>query len=211
MRGWPVHGPFLMIGGRTLGGVELVLIAVGLSMDAFAVSICKGLVLDRATVKNAAIVGGYFGLFQALMPLLGYLIGAQFSSLIEAYDHWVAFFLLLFIGGKMIYECLRDRKAGETETADAERGTDCLSIKNMLPYAIATSIDALAVGISFAFLKVDILPAILSIGFITLVLSMLGVKIGNLFGTRFKSQAELAGGVILLLIGIKILIEHLSL
>ena len=180
--------------------IELFLIAVGLSMDAFAVAICKGLSMPKMSIKNAVIVGLYFGGFQGLMPLLGYLIGYRFQDAIVAYDHWIAFLLLGFIGGNMIKEALD----AEEESCDAS-----VAFKDMIVLAIATSIDALAVGVSFAFLKVDIIPAVSFIGIVTFLLSMVGVKVGNLFGCKYKSKAEFAGGLILILIGLKILIEHL--
>ena len=186
-----------------MGFFELFLIAAGLSMDAFAVAICSGLSSREAVFKRAVIVGLYFGVFQAAMPLIGYLIGSQFADAISAFDHWIAFVLLLFIGGKMIFESF---KKEDGKPADAS-----LKLSRMLPLALATSIDALAVGVSFAFLSVDIVPAISFIGVITLLLSMAGVKIGSLFGTKFKSKAELAGGVILILMGVKILLEHMEL
>lgn len=181
--------------------LTLFTIAVGLSMDAFAVSICKGLALKKITFRKALLVGLWFGGFQALMPLIGYLLGVQFQSKITAVDHWIAFLLLCFIGINMIREAC---------TKEEEQTNDSLAVKDMLILAIATSIDALAVGVTFAFLQVNILPAITFIGITTLVLSMIGVKIGNVFGTRYKSKAELAGGIILVLIGVKILLEHLG-
>ncbi len=180
--------------------IELFFIAVGLSMDAFAVAICKGLSMQRMNVKHAVIVGLYFGGFQALMPLLGYLIGYRFQDAIVSYDHWIAFILLGFIGGSMI----KDALSHEEESCDAS-----VAFQDMIVLAIATSIDALAVGVSFAFLRVDIVPAVSFIGIITFLLSIVGVKAGNLFGCKYKSKAELAGGLILILIGLKILIEHL--
>ena len=182
---------------------ELFIIAVGLSMDAFAVAVCKGLSMRRATLKNALIVGLYFGVFQAAMPLIGYFLGISLADQITAYDHWIAFALLAIIGGKMIYESFHKDADGEDEGGE-------VTLKKMLPLAVATSIDALAVGVSFAVLRVSIFPAVTFIGVVTLTLSMLGVKIGNIFGAKFKSKAELAGGVILILMGTKILLEHLE-
>ncbi len=179
----------------------LFTIAVGLSMDAFAVAICKGLAMKKITLRKALIIGLWFGGFQALMPLIGYLLGVQFQSKITSIDHWIAFVLLCFIGINMI------REACSTEE---ENASESLAVKEMLLLAIATSIDALAVGVTFAFLQVTILPAIAFIGLTTLILSMAGVKIGNVFGTRYKSKAEFAGGIILIVIGIKILLEHLG-
>lgn len=183
---------------------ELFLIAVGLSMDAFAVAICTGLSMKRFSMKKALTVGLYFGVFQAAMPLIGYIVGSQFADKITAYDHWIAFVLLLLIGGNMIKESL----SKDCETCADEE--EPLTPKKMLPLAVATSVDALAVGVSFAFLKVEIIPAISFIGVITLVLSVAGVKIGNMFGLKFKSKAEFAGGVILIIIGLKILLEHIG-
>ena len=179
---------------------ELALIAVGLSMDAFAVAVCKGLSTPKVEGKHACTVGLYFGGFQALMPLLGYLLGSRFRVWIESVDHWIAFILLAMIGLNMIRE-----SRGEAEQVDAS-----LSVKAMVPLAVATSIDALAVGISFAFLNVKIVPAVLLIGVITFALSALGVKLGNVFGMKYKSKAELLGGVVLILMGLKILLEHLG-
>ena len=183
-----------------MGFIELFLIAVGLSMDAFAVSVCKGLSVKKAGVKHAALAGLYFGGFQFLMPVIGYLLGFRFESVIETVDHWVAFVLLAFIGGSMIRESF-----GKDEEMNDDFG-----VKTMLLMAVATSIDALAVGITFAFLNVQILPAAGLIGVTTFLLSFVGINIGNVFGARYKSRAELAGGVILVLIGAKILLEHLG-
>lgn len=180
---------------------SLLTIAIGLSMDAFAVSICKGLAMKKITLKKALTVGLWFGGFQAMMPFAGYLLGIRFQSRITAIDHWIAFLLLGIIGFNMIREACSKKE---------EQTDDSLHAKDMLLLAIATSIDALAVGVTFAFLQVSILPAITLIGITTLVCSMLGVKIGNVFGTRYKSRAELAGGVILILMGLKILLEHLG-
>ena len=185
-----------------MGIMELFLLASGLSMDAFAVSVCKGLAMPGITVKKASIVGVWFGGFQALMPLLGYFLGTQFKDKITAIDHWIIFILLGIIGFNMIREAL----SGECEATD-----DALDIKTMFVLAVATSIDALAVGITFAFLNVKIFSAVFFIGVTTFILSAAGVKIGNVFGTRYKAKAELAGGVILILLGTKILLEHLGL
>lgn len=181
--------------------LSLFILAVGLSMDAFAVSICKGLAMDRVTLKKAGIVGLWFGGFQALMPAIGYLLGSQFEQFITAIDHWIAFVLLGLIGASMIKEAL---------SKDEEHATASLDVKTMFLLAVATSIDALAVGVTFAFLQVNILAAVLFIGMTTLILSMIGVKVGNVFGLRYKAKAEIAGGVILILMGIKILLEHLG-
>ena len=184
-----------------MGLIELFLIAVGLSMDAFAVSVCKGLAMPKCTFKKAAIVGLWFGGFQALMPAFGYILGAQFQEAIASIDHWIAFVLLALIGGNMIREALGD----DEEEADAS-----LDVKTMFLLAVATSIDALAIGITFAFLKVNIIPAVCFIGSVTFIISFAGVKIGNVFGARYKNKAEIVGGVILILLGLKILLEHLG-
>lgn len=183
---------------------ELFLIAAGLSADAFSVSVCKGLNMRKLNLKHAYIIALFFGVFQAVMPLIGYLLGTGFSKYIERFDHWIAFVLLAFIGGKMAIEAIRE-KDGE-----AEKKTDTLSIGELTVLAVATSIDALAVGITFAFLKVNILPSVLLIGVTTFALSLGGVLLGNRFGAKYKTKAELAGGVILILIGLKILLEHLG-
>ena len=180
---------------------ELFLIAVGLSMDAFAVAVCKGLSMKRIDKKYTLLIALFFGGFQALMPLLGYFLGSQFSFYIEKIDHWVVFLLLALIGGNMIKE---SREAAEEETYCG------IDYKELLLLAVATSIDALAVGITFAFLRVEIVPAVLLIGCTTFALSLIGVVVGNLFGARYKSRAELTGGIILILIGAKILLEHLG-
>lgn len=181
---------------------ELFLIAVGLSMDACAVGICAGLTMRKAIMKKALIIGLYFGIFQAVMPLIGYIAATRFADRIIAYDHWIAFVLLCFLGGKMISGSFK-----KDENPDKE-----ISIKpvQILPLAVATSIDALAVGVSFAFLKVGIGPAVCFIGVITFLLSAVGVMAGNAFGVKLKSKAEFTGGVILILIGLKILLEHLN-
>ena len=185
-----------------MGLIELFVLAVGLSMDAFAVSVCKGLAMARCDVKKAMTCGIWFGGFQALMPAIGYVLGRQFANYITAIDHWIAFVLLAFIGGNMIREAV----SGEEEEAD-----DSLDIKTMFLLAVATSIDALAVGITFAFLPgTNIVAAVSFIGIVTFVLSSLGVKIGNVFGMRYKKKAEIAGGAILLILGVKILLEHLG-
>lgn len=180
--------------------LELFILAVGLSMDAFAVSICKGLSFKKMNVHNAVIVGLYFGGFQAGMPLLGFLLGMQFQEAIVNIDHWIAFILLSIIGSNMIREALNK----EEEDYD-----DSLDMKNMMLLAVATSIDALAIGVTFAFLQVQILPAVTFIGLTTFILSAIGVKVGNVFGTKYKAKAELSGGIILVLMGLKILVEHL--
>lgn len=184
-----------------MGIVELLILAVGLSMDAFAVAVCKGLALKRTRPRQMAAVGLWFGGFQALMPVLGYFVGIRFAEYIESIDHWVAFVLLGVIGGNMV----RESFSKEEEETDAS-----LSFRKMLPMAVATSIDALAVGVSFAFLNVNIWLAAAFIGVVTFLLSGAGVKVGSLFGARYKSRAELCGGVILILLGLKILLEHLG-
>lgn len=184
-----------------MGILELLLLSVGLAMDAFAVSICKGLALERVTLKHAAIVGAWFGVFQALMPTIGYFLGSAFEQYITAFDHWIAFALLALIGGNMIREALHP----EEDSADASLG-----FRTMLLLAIATSIDALAVGVTFAFLQVNLLASVLMIGIITFGISMAGVKLGSVFGNRYQARAELAGGAILILLGVKILLEHLG-
>ena len=179
---------------------ELFLIACGLSMDAFAVSVCKGLSVRKASLSQSLVTGLWFGGFQAGMPLIGYLLGVSFSSLITSVDHWIAFILLAIIGGNMIRESFSPE-----ETCDGS-----FSVKTMLPLAVATSIDALAVGITFAFLQVSIVPAVSFIGVITFLLSAAGLKIGNVFGSRWRSKAEFLGGLVLILMGAKILLEHLG-
>ena len=184
---------------------ELLIIAVGVSMDAFAVAVCKGLSIQTLKLRHALIVGLWFGLFQALMPTLGWLLGSAFANLITAVDHWVVFALLAIIGGNMIRESL-----GKEEGCECEECTCSLAFGNMLMLALATSIDALAVGVSFALLNVNILAVVLSIGLCTFLISTVGVKIGNVFGARFKSKAEFLGGAVLVLMGLKILLEHLG-
>ena len=183
-----------------MGLVELIILSVGLAMDAFAVSICKGLAMKKMKWKNAIIIGLYFGIFQAIMPLIGYLLGVRFQSAITSIDHWVAFVLLVGIGANMIREAMSKEK---------EKASDSIKVKDMLILAIATSIDALAIGITFAFLEVNITLAVSLIGIITFIISVIGVKIGNIFGDKYEKKAELAGGIILIGLGIKILIEHL--
>lgn len=178
---------------------ELFILAVSLSMDAFAVSICKGLSTGRPRLGHCLTCGGWFGGFQALMPLIGWLLGVRFQGMIVSIDHWIAFVLLALIGFNMV----RESRGGEAEELDCS-----FSPRAMFPLAVATSIDALAVGVTFAFLQVDILPAVLFIGVTTFILSAAGVKVGAVFGSRFKSKAELAGGLILIGMGIKILLEH---
>ena len=183
-----------------MGLFELLIVAVGLSMDAFAVSICKGLSVQKVKPKHMIIAGLYFGGFQGLMPLFGYLLGVNFQSLIERFDHWIAFVLLSLIGLSMIKE---SREC-------AEELNDSFSFRTMLPLAVATSIDALAVGVTFAFLQVNIVPAVLFIGVITFIFCAIGIRIGNIFGCKYKSKAELFGGLVLVCMGLKILLEHLG-
>lgn len=184
-----------------MSALELFILAIGLSMDAFAVSICKGLAVKRIDMGKAGIVGLWFGGFQALMPMIGYFLGSRFSNAIQSVDHWVAFILLSLIGANMIREALsRDEDAG--------RDSGSLSFKTMLMLAVATSIDALAAGITFAFLDVDIALAAGMIGCTTCIISMAGAKVGGVFGTKYKSKAEMTGGVMLILLGLKILLEH---
>ncbi len=184
-----------------MGFLELFLIGVGLSADAFAVAICKGLSMRKINYQQSAVIALFFGGFQALMPLIGWGLGRQFEAYIVSIDHWIAFVLLGYIGGKMIWDAFHE----EDDTCPVS-----FDLKELLVMAIATSIDALAVGITFAFLKVEIFRAITIIGCTTFALSLVGVFIGNRFGSRYKSKATLAGGVILILIGLKILLEHLG-
>lgn len=213
MRGFAVRGfPMNFFGCRAasdffvdgVAGMELVLIAVGLSMDAFAVALCKGLCMKKLNYAQGAVIALFFGGFQLLMPLIGWLLGKQFERYITPVDHWIAFALLAYIGGKMIWEAVREK---EEETCPVDQRLD---LKELLVMAIATSIDALAVGITFAFLGTPIVSAVLVIGLITFILSYLGVLLGHRFGTRFQRKAEFAGGAVLVLIGLKILLEHLG-
>lgn len=183
-----------------MGVLELILIAVGLAMDAFAVSVCKGLSMSKMEWKKAVVIGLYFGGFQALMPLIGYILGVGFEDKIKSIDHWIAFILLVFIGINMIKESFETK----------EESNDKIDFKTMLILSMATSIDALAVGVTFAFLNVNIMLAISLIGIITFIISMIGVKIGNVFGDKYETKAELAGGFILIFLGVKILLEHLG-
>lgn len=192
---------FLPATGKEIMSIfELFLIAVGLSMDAFAVAICKGLSMKKMSWKNALKAGVYFGGFQALMPFAGYMLGVNFKDLITKVDHWIAFILLSIIGISMIKEAF-----GKEEDVDDDFG-----VKTMITLAIATSIDALAIGVTFAFLNVNIVPAISFIGCITFIFGVVGVRIGNVFGTKYKAKAEILGGIILIAMGIKILFEHLG-
>ncbi len=181
--------------------LEIILISVGLAMDAFAVAICKGLSMKKMSWKKALIIGAYFGIFQMVMPIIGFMLGMGFSSLLENIDHWIAFILLSFIGGKMIKEAFQEE----------EKTNDSVDFKTMFMLAVATSIDALAVGVTYAFLDVtNCIEAFSSIGVITFVLSVIGVKIGNKFGNKYGANAEFAGGLILIFMGVKILLEHLN-
>lgn len=193
-----------------MGLAELVLLAVGLSMDAFAVSICKGLGMKKINLKVAAVLGLFFGGFQAGMPVIGWALGSQFMGIIGPIDHWIAFILLAFIllafiGGKMLWEAFTEDE-DEGDNKNAER----IDLGEYLILAIATSIDALAVGISFAALSVDIVPAVSLIGVATFIFSVAGVAIGHTFGARYEKPATIVGGVVLILIGLKILLEHLG-
>ena len=181
--------------------IEIFLIGISLAVDAFAVSICKGLSMKKYEVKKGLIIGIYFGIFQGIMPIIGYLLGTTFENLITSIDHWIAFVLLLTIGANMIREAL---------SSDEETNNDKVDIKTMIPLAVATSIDALAIGITFAFFKVNILTATIIITITTFILSIIGTKIGNKFGIKYKNKAEFIGGLILILMGIKILLEHLK-
>ncbi|MCL2058000.1 MAG: manganese efflux pump MntP family protein [Oscillospiraceae bacterium] len=216
-----------------MGFVELLFLAFGLAMDAFAISICAGVTSMGATLKRALIIGLYFGIFQAVMPVIGYFAALGFSEIISGFDHWVVFALLTFIGGKMIYgsrkndDCDNDEGNGGENGGGAEAGSGSgksgggatasggvggsLKPSVMLPLALATSIDALAVGVSFSILNVNIVLSALLIGAITMAMSMAGINIGEVFGAKYKSKAEVAGGIILIIIGIRILIEHLEL
>ncbi len=184
-----------------MGFFELFLIGVGLSMDAFAVSVCKGLAMQKINKRDSLLLALFFGGFQAIMPLTGYLLGSQFAEHIERWDHWIAFILLAFIGVNMVKE------SREEEKEEAAHGGN-ITYRELFTLAVATSIDALAVGVTFAFLQVQIVPAITLIGCTTFVLTLVGVWVGNLFGARYKNRAELTGGIILILIGLKILLEH---
>ncbi len=181
--------------------LTLFITAVGLSMDAFAVSVCKGLAMKKADIKKALIIGLWFGSFQALMPAAGYLLGTRFEASVTAIDHWIAFVLLALIGANMIKEAL---------SKEEDKADDSVDVKTMSLLAVATSIDALAVGVTYAFLQVRIVPAVTFIGVTTFILSVAGVKIGNVFGLKYKAKAEITGGVILIVMGLKILLEHLT-
>lgn len=184
--------------------IQTLLISIGLSMDAFAVSICKGLGMSKLNKKQMLIIALYFGGFQTLMPYIGWAVGARFSSYVSQYAHWIAFILLAIIGGKMIHEALTESEDCEDDGIKDKK----LSHKELLLLAIATSIDALAVGISFAFLNVPIIPSIIIIGLTTFAISLVGVIIGNIFGSKYKNKAEFVGGLILVIIGLKIVLEQ---
>ena len=187
-----------------MGFIELFLIGVGLSMDAFAVAICKGLGMRRLNVGQAFVIALFFGGFQALMPAIGWLLGSQFAHVVEPIDHWIAFALLAFIGGKMIADALRGDDEQEAPSESA------LDLRELVMLAIATSVDALAVGVTFAFLQMDIVFPVLFIGMTTFALSYAGVAIGHQFGSRWEKPSTIAGGIVLILIGCKILFEHLG-
>lgn len=190
-----------------MGVIELLLMGVGLAMDAFAVSICKGLAMRKVNKKQCFVIALFFGGFQALMPFVGYVLGSQFAEYITRIDHWVAFILLGYIGGKMIHEAWKERN----ESVEIKEMDPPLDLRELLILAIATSIDALAVGITFAFLEVNIVEAISIIGVVTFIISGIGVFIGNIFGNKYKSKAEFVGGAILVILGVRILVEHLGL
>lgn len=181
--------------------IEILIIGISLAMDAFAVSVCKGLSMKKMNWKKAGIIALYFGIFQALMPIIGFVLGSAFSEVVESIDHWIAFFLLAIIGINMIKEAKDD---------EIEKRNDLVDFKTMFPLAIATSIDALAVGITFAIFNTNIIYAISIIGIVTFIIALLGVKIGNKFGDKFQNKAELVGGIFLILIGVRILLEHLK-
>lgn len=187
--------------GESLKLIEIILLGVSLAMDATAVSICKGLSMKKLDKKKVITIALYFGVFQAIMPIIGYLLGISFKEVVESIDHWIAFFLLAVIGINMIRESLSE---------ESENLNDLTDFKTMTPLAIATSIDALAVGITFAFLSVNIVEAVTIIGIITIVLSIIGVFIGNKFGNKYGKRAETIGGIVLVSIGLKILLEHLK-
>ena len=188
-----------------IGIVELFFIALGLSMDAFAVALCKGLNMRVYNKKYSFLIAAFFGGFQALMPLIGWLLGTQFARYIRGFDHWVAFLLLAFIGGKMVYDSVKK------DDCCCEKKGEAFHFRELLMLSVATSIDALAAGVTFAFFKVNIFGAVLLIGAVTFILSASGVAIGNRFGIRYKNKAELIGGLALIIMGIKILLEHLDL
>ena len=191
------------LGGKknNMGAIEILLISIGLAMDAFAVSVCKGLAMKKMNWKKAITIGLYFGAFQAIMPTIGFFLGTTFERFITNVDHWVAFILLVGIGINMVKEAFNKK---------SENRNDNVDMKTMLVLSIATSIDALAIGITFACLKIHIVMPVITIGLITFIISVIGVKIGNRFGNKYEKKAEIMGGVILILLGIKILLEHLG-
>lgn len=191
------------LGGKknNMGAIEILLISIGLAMDAFAVSVCKGLAMKKMSWKKAIIIGLYFGAFQAIMPTIGFSLGTTFERFITNVDHWIAFILLVGIGINMVKEAFNK---------ESENRNDNVDVKTMLVLSIATSIDALAIGITFACLKIHIVMPVITIGLITFIISVIGVKIGNRFGNKYEKKAEIMGGVILILLGIKILLEHLG-
>ena len=191
------------LGGKknNMGAIEILLIGIGLAMDAFAVSVCKGLAMKKMSWKKAILIGLYFGIFQAVMPVIGYFLGTTVERFITNVDHWVAFILLVGIGINMVKEAF---------DKESENRNDNVDVKTMLVLSIATSIDALAIGITFACLKIHIVMPVITIGLITFIISVIGVKIGNRFGDKYEKKAEIMGGVILILLGIKILLEHLG-
>ena len=193
-----------------MGLIEIIFIGIGLAMDAFAVSVCKGLSMKKINWKNAIIIAIYFGIFQALMPVVGYFLGTAFSSIVESVDHWIAFILLAAIGGNMIKESTDDEVEKRNDNVDFRTMIVLAIATSIDALAVGTSIDALAVGVTFAFFKVNLILAIVLIGIITFALSILGVIIGNKFGDKLQNKAELTGGIILILIGLKILLEHLG-
>ena len=184
-----------------MGAIEILLISIGLAMDAFAVSVCKGLAMKKMSWKKAIIIGLYFGAFQAIMPTIGFFLGTTFERFITNVDHWVAFILLVGIGINIVKEAF---------DKESENRNDNVDVKTMLVLSVATSIDALAIGITFACLKIHIVMPVITIGLITFIISVIGVKIGNRFGDKYEKKAEIMGGVILILLGIKILLEHLG-
>jgi len=196
--------PYELRGKSGLGILELLLVAIGLAMDSFTVSLCKGLRMRRINYGQALVIALFFGFFQAMMPLLGWILGIQFEQYITSVDHWIAFILLAVIGSKMLYDTLAEDPSCPVQTVDR------LDLKELLLLSIATSIDALAVGITLAFLKTDILLSVSLIGIVTFILSLAAVAIGNRFGNRLQSKAGIAGGAVLILIGLKILLEHLG-
>jgi putative Mn2+ efflux pump MntP len=191
-----------------MGLIEVALIGVGLSMDAFAVAICKGLAMPKLNYKQAFVIALFFGVFQALMPTIGWLLGTQLEGYITSIDHWIAFILLAFIGGKMLFDCFKQEDEEDTESEGKQDFK--LDVGELFLLAIATSIDALAVGITFAFLHVDLAISVSLIGVITFCLSFIGVAVGHFFGAKYEKPAQIVGGVVLIIIGVKILLEHLG-